>query len=311
MEYTFIKPLTGLAIDGSSVKMVQVFKEKKGWRLIRCKDHSLPPETLELSRKDENIIDPNRFIETVDVLSQAMSGPVNRIGLSLPDEILKVTTHMFEGVHESNAKIKQFISWKEKSTLPFPVEKSQISIHSFAPKSKEGRLYLAAIGLKDIISDYEMNFKRLKINPEVIRPSGINHINFYLDHLNLSGITGFLGLFEQYFTFFIFEDEQLIFYRGKRKPLSYVYFLQEIDMTLELFKREYPDSEIEKVYLGSQVELSQDLELEIAAYSEIDITLIDESEMISLDPDLYDDNEEKIKIGPYVSAIGAAQSLVA
>lgn len=310
MKYTFKKPLTGLAIDGSSIKMVQVLKEKNGWKLIRCKNSPLPPETLEFSHKDENIIDPNLFLDTVKEALQAMSGGVRRVGLSLPNEILKVTTHTFKGVQESDARIKQLISWKEKATLPFPVEKAQIGCYSFVPKSMEERLYLTAIGFKDIISDYEMNLKRLKIHPEVIHPSGINHVNFYMEHLNPLGITGFLGLFEHYFTFFIFEDDQLIFYRGKRKPLSYIHFLQEIDMTIELFQKEHPDKEIEKLYLESQIELSHDLESEIEDYSEIDITEIDESEIISLDQDL-DDNEEKIIIGSYGSAIGAAQSLVA
>ena len=308
MKYTFRKPLTGLDIDGISLKMVQVIKEKKVWRLVRYKELPLPPETLELSHKDENIMDPRLFLDTVNQALQYMSGRVNSVGLSLPNESVKVTTHQFKGLHESETKIRQLIAWKEKTTLPFPVEKAKISCFPFSPKSMEERLYLIGIGSEDIIRDYEMNLRHLKINPKVIRPAVINHLNFYVRSIKSLGIIAFLGLFEQYFTFFVFEDLQLIFYRGKRKSSSYFHFLQEIDMTVELFQREFPDKKIERLYVGSQTEMSQDMEKDIRGNSDLDFILLDENKIISMDQGELG-SEEGIHIRPYISAIGAAKSL--
>ena len=309
MKYSFKKPLTGLDIDSSSIKMVQLLKEKKGWRLIRCKEIPLEHETLEVSHRDENIIDPYLFTHTLEEALQGMSGKVTSIGLSLPNDCLKITTHIFKGLHDKKSKIKDLIAWKEKTTLPYPIEKAKISFFPFKPRSMEERVFLVVIGFQDIIRDFETNLKRLKINPQVIRPSIINHINFYMESLDPTGITAFLGLFEQYFSFFVFEDDQMIFYRGKRKSVSYLHFVQEIDMTIELFHRDHPEKKIEKLYIGSQIELADALETELENYSDIDTTLINENKIIALDQEL-NDNGGKISLRRYGSAIGAAQSLI-
>ncbi len=308
MKYKFKKPFTGLEIDSTSIKMAQVIKEKRNWRLLSCKSLSLPPDVLELSYKEENIIDPYQFRESIQEILKSAVGHVSRVGLSLPNEIVKVVIHRFNGIKESSAKIAQLIQWKEKASLPFPIEKAKISISTFTHKATEERSFLTGIGFKDVILDYELNLKRFKVNAEVIQPSGINHLNFYMPFMDPSGITAFLGLFEKYFTFFVFEDSQLIFFRGKRRSFSFVHFLQDIDMTIELFQRDYPSKEIGKLFFGSQVGLTQDLEQEIKEYTYMDFTVLDENEIVFLDEGLTKTAKD-IDIAYYAAAIGAAQSL--
>lgn len=308
MKFSFTKPYTGLDIDGSSLRMVQIVKEKGWWRLIRRNMVQLPQETLEFSYKDENIIAPNLFSKALEEALTAMSGRVDSIGLSLPIESLKIITYKFEGLQDTRGKIRDLIAWKEKDTLPYPVEKAQISYYAFSPKSLEERIFLAAIGYMDIIKDFESNIKHLKLNPKIIRPAVINQLNFYTQNLNPTGITAFLGLFKQYFSFFIFDDDQLIFYRGKRRPVSYLHFIQEIDMTIELFQREYPGKEIEKLALGSQLASVYHMDTEFENYPEMEIMLIDENSIITTDEAIMTENDGLI-IGLYASAIGAAQSM--
>jgi Tfp pilus assembly PilM family ATPase len=307
MKFQFTKPYTGLDIDSSSLRMVQIVKEKRGWRLIRRHTVQLPPETLECSYKDENIVAPHAFLESLQEALSAMSGRVESIGVSLPIESLKLTTYKFEGLHEKTGKIRELIAWKEKETLPYPVEKAKISFHSFSHRAMEETIYLTAIGYSDIIRDYEQNIKQLKLNPRVIRPAVINQINFYMNNFDSAGVVAFLGLFKQHFSFFVFQDDQLIFYRGKRRPVSYIHFIQEIDMTIELFQREYPGKTIERLTLGKQMAMVNSLDTEFDNYPEMEISIIDEDGIITLD-DAAQDNDEPA-VGPYASAIGAAQSV--
>jgi hypothetical protein len=309
MQFKFIKPYTGLDIDGLSIRMVQVIKEKKAWKLIKYKTVQLPPETLEFSYKDENIIAPHIFIKAIEEALSEMSGHVETIGLSLPIESLKVITYKFEGLQDTKRKIRDLIAWKEKDALPYQVEKAKISFCTFSPKSMEEKVYLAAIGYEDIIKDFELNIKQLKLIPKVIRPAVINQINFYMQNFNSTGMTAFLGLFKQYFSFFVYNDDQLIFYRGKRKPVSFIHFMQEIDMTIELFQKEYPGKNIEKLTLGRQLASFYNLDKEFENYPDMEIVLIDESKIINLDEAIIENNN-KFMVSPYASAIGAAQSLV-
>ena len=307
MNFQFQKPFTGIEIDGSFIKMVQVVKEKRTWRLINCKTLSIPADVLELSYKEENVIDPSLFRDMVRGVLKTSKKRVSRIGLSLPNEVVKVTIHRFNGLKESEAKIEQLIRWKEKASLPFPIEKAKINTSMFVQKDTGERSYLTAIAFHDVIFDYEMHFKRMKVNPEVIHPSGINQINFYLSHLGSKGMTSFLGLFEKYFTFFVFEDSQLIFFRGKRRSFSFVHFLQEIDMTIELFKRDYPAKEIEKLYFGSQVGFGKTLEQGLRTMGEMPIARVHHEELISGDAEIA--GQKGRGLSSYAAAIGAAQSL--
>jgi hypothetical protein len=309
MIFKFTKPYTGLDIDGSYLRMVQIVREKRGWRLIRQNTVELPPETLEFSYKDENIIAPHVFIRALEETLMGMSGRVENIGLSLPIESVKIITYKFEGLQqETKNKIGDLIAWKEKETLPYPVEKAKISFFSYSPKSSGERLYLAAIGYTEIIRDFELNMQHMKLNPKVIRPAVINQANFYMQNFDGKGITAFLGLFDNYFSFFVFDDDQLIFYRGKRKPASYIHFMQEIDMTIELFLSEYPGKEIEMLALGRKLAAHYNMDTEFDNYPDMDISLIEEDGLITLDDEVMGGNGE-FDISSYASAIGAAQSL--
>jgi Tfp pilus assembly PilM family ATPase len=308
MNFKFTKPYTGLDIDSSSLRMVQIVKEKRGWRLIRRHTVQFPSETIECSYKDENIVTPHAFTAALEEALSAMSGRVEFLGLSLPIESLKLTTYKFEGLHEKKNKITELIAWKEKETLPYPVEKAKISFYSFNQESMAERVYLTAIGYIDIIKDFELNIKQLKLNPKIIRPAVINQINFYMQNFDTTGIMAYLGLFKQHFSFFVFHDDRLIFYRGKRKPVSYIHFIQEIDMTIELFQREYPGKNIERLVLGRQLASIYNLDAEFENYTEMEISMIDENSIITMDEALLT-NDDDLEIGPYASAIGAAQSL--
>jgi len=308
MQFKFIKPYTGLDVDDSSIRMVQIVREKKGWRLIRCKTVELPPETVEFSYKDENIIAPHLFSQALEEALMGMSGRVDTIGLSLPIESVKLIAYKFEGLQDTKDNIRDLIAWKEKETLPYPVEKAKISFCSFSPKAMEERVYLSAIGFMDIIKDFELNMRHLRLNPRVIRPAVINQINFYMHNFNVTGISAFLGLFKNYFSFFVFDGDQLIFYRGKRRPVSFIHFMQEIDMTIELFQGEYAGRNIERLVLGRQLALAYNMDAEFDNYPEMEIALIDEEGLIAVDEAIRDDYKE-LNISTYASAIGAAQSL--
>lgn len=309
MKFKFVKPYTGLDIDGFSLRMVQIVREKRGWRLIRCRTVQLPPETLEFSYKDENIIAPHVFTRAIEEALLGMSGHVDTIGLSLPIESIKIITYKFEGLQQDTKdKVRDLIAWKEKETLPYPVEKAKISFQPYSPKTMEEKLHLAAIGYMDIIRDFELNVQQLKLDPKVIRPAVINQFNFYTQNFKATGITAFLGLFNNYFSFFVFDEDQLVFYRGKRKPASYIHFMQEIDMTIELFQGEYPGKEIERLALGRQLASANSVDTEFESYPEMEISMIDEESIIVLD-DAVAGHGREVSVSSYASAIGAAQSL--
>lgn len=303
------KYLTGLELNESSVKMAQIAKGKRGWKLIRFGSVPFPSEALELSYSKRNIVDYPLFLDTLREAMNLAEGRVTRVGLSLPNEIVKLSIYGFEDLPETEDRILQMIGWKEKETVPFPVGNAKIAYFPlFRLRSTNQKGLLAAIGLKDIIREYETSLRRMKLRPEIVQPAAINHLNFYLPQLDAPGSVGFFGLFEDFFSFFVFEEGRLVFYRGKRKAPSFLRFLHEIDLTIELFLRENPDKTINKLYLGSQIGSMHDLVSEIEDLYNIESSFLDAGENITIEDGIRK-RQENPDIASYAAAIGAAQSL--
>ena len=310
MKIGFGKSLTGLELNASSIKMAQVIKEKKGWRVLKYGRVPFPSEALDLSYSKRNIVDYPLFLDTVREVMKLAIGPVTRVGLSLPNEIVKLSIYRFEELPKTEDRILQMIGWKEKETLPFPVKKAQIAYSPlFRLRPNRHEELLAAIGLEDIIKEYETSLRHIKISPEIIQPASINHLNFYLAQLDSPGSIAFVGLFETFFSFFIFEEGRLVFFRGKRKAPSFLRFLHEIDLTVELFLRENPDKTIDRLYVGSQIGPMHDLVSEIEDLYNIESSFLDAREGMIFEG-AKKERQDEMDIAPYASAIGAAQSLV-
>lgn len=302
--------LTGLDLSVTSAKMVQIRRDRHIWKLVRAAEMPLPPGTLDMSNKTENIVDPEGFLTALRTVLERMEGRVSRVGLSLPSEVIKISIHTYDELPKSREKIHEIIAWKEKDLLPFPVEKARTSFFQLNGMNPGKESLLVAVGSQEIIRNYEMHLKTLHIDPEIVQPSAINHLNFYLDHLPVSGICAFLGILEDYFAFFVFKSKELIFYRGKRKQSLHERFLQEISMTMQLYEEEHPGKPIETLFVQSQVALPKEFHSELRRDSDFRIKILEEEAIVEPDPALRDRGKTN-PLSFYASAIGAAQSLSA
>ena len=90
------KPIIGIEICESSVNAVQVMREKDQWRLLQCISVPFPEETINISYKEKNIIDSDKFIETVKTSFDAVGIKASFVGLSIPNKIVKISILKFE-----------------------------------------------------------------------------------------------------------------------------------------------------------------------------------------------------------------------
>ena len=198
--------MTGIEITESSVKAAQIVRDKRGWRVIGLAGAPLPEETLKLSFKAENVNDPEAFAETIKKGLGMLGGSAFRVGLSLPNEVVKVSVQSYSDLPRGREQTEKMIAWWVKGTLPFPVDKAKVSYTLLHRGSGGESRVLASIVHRDVVREYELNMRELKLEPQVIRPSGINHYNFYHERIPRSGLMAFMGLFERYTTLFVFDE---------------------------------------------------------------------------------------------------------
>ena len=100
---------TGLEISCLSIKMTQLVREKRSWKMINCATIPLPSGVFEPSYSSKNIVNFPLFVNTVSQMLKVTEGRINRIGLSLPNEVIKVSIHEFEDLPESGTGIEQLV----------------------------------------------------------------------------------------------------------------------------------------------------------------------------------------------------------
>jgi hypothetical protein len=303
----FQRPMTGMDIGSSSVKIVQVQKDKKGWRLLAARTFPFPKDTLKLSLKTQNINDPQAFLETIGEALNGFEGRVHRVGLSIPNEIIKIAIKRYSTLPKSREEAERMIAWMAKKSLPFPAERTKISHFTLSDGVGPGRKLLVAIGSFDVIREYELNLRELKIEPEVIRPAGINQFNFYSDRVPRTGTMAFLGLFRGFFNLFVCVHGIILFYHGVKRGFSDIHFFQDVDMTLNLFRNENPGYKIEKLFFASQVGFGKTLEQGLRTMGEMSTVRMREEDVIFVDDTMADLKEGGLP--SFAAAIGAAQSL--
>lgn len=293
-------------IGGASVKIVQVQKDKKGWRLLAARTVPFPKDTLKLSLKTQNINDPQAFLETIGEALSGFERKVHRVGLSIPNEVIKIAIKRYASLPKSREEAEKMIAWMAKKSLPFPAERTRIS-HYTLSEAGAGTKLLVALGSYDVVREYELNLRELKVEPEVIRPAGINQFNFYSSRIPRMGTVSFLGLFRGFFNLFVCVHGSILFYHGVKRGFSDIHFFQDVDMTLNLFRNENPGYKIERLYFASQVGFGKTLEQGLRTMGEMPVARMHEEEVIMVDDTMA--GLEEGRLSSYAAAIGAAQGL--
>ena len=305
------KILTGLDITRTSVKVAQIEKLKNGWKLLRYGSIPIPENTIKLSYKSKNIINMELFHQTIRESMELLGGGVSIAGLSIPNEIVKSSIHKYEELPKSKTEIKKMVEWDVEKLLPFPVENMNISYHIIGKNQAGESALFITIGIQDVINEYELSLKELKMDAKIIRPSGVTQLNFYINNINKLAQTAcvaYIGLFDNFFTLFVFDDAQLIYYYGVKKGFSDIHFFQTIDIAMLHYLSKNSDKQIEKFFIGSQVGYHQELEAMLRSIINKKVHIIDEKQIIK-ETIFHSEVEDFENLLSYSSAIGAAQSL--
>lgn len=305
----FRKRYAGIEISPTSVKLAQVEKAKDGWRLLHFKRVALPAAALEASFRAQNIQDEPSLSEALREALADLDGRFTRVGLSIPNENVKLSIQKFDALPGSRPETEKMIAWWAEKTFRFPPDTAQISFQPLGPAAGDSQRLLVSIGNREVIREYERAFKRVKLDAEVIRPARINQFNFYRSLLPGQGTIAYLGLFENFFCLFVFEDARLTFYHGVKRGFSNLHFFQDVDMTMQHYLGLNPDGEIEKLFVGSQVGFHRELEEVFKNLSDMKVEILDENSLMSIQPEAPPAADARTVVGTYAAAIGAAQSL--
>lgn len=306
--FTLTKPVAGMEITASAIRMAQVEKSGRTWRLVKSASIPLPEGTIKSSFKSPNIGDAKLFLEALQRLLAEFDGASRTIGLSLPNEIVRILIRSYPKLPDSRSEIEKLISWNLEKSFHFPIENTKVS-YQFSGEDASGVSHLlVTLAMKDVIRQYEDLLAEVNVDTRVVRPAGINLFNFFAPGLPRQGTHAFIGLFDSYFNFLVFENARLTFFHGVKRGFSDLQFFQDVDLTIQHYLESSPGKRIEHLSIGSQVGYHAELQDVLSNLIDIELDILREDALIDSAFDMTNPLE-RLKLSTFASAIGAAQSL--
>jgi type IV pilus assembly protein PilM len=142
---------------------------EKSRKVEMCAAHDLPPGCVVPDLMEVNLRERKSVFSTLKEILDSVSGRSRDVIAVLPDAAVRVVLLDFETLPAKRHEAESVVRFRLKKSLPFDVEKAQVSYH--AQPSTTGVRVIAAVALTSVIEDYESAFRDAGYSPGVVMPS--------------------------------------------------------------------------------------------------------------------------------------------
>ena len=299
------KTYTGIEITATGLMVATLEYHSQGWRLLRSKQAAFPEQAIIPSLEAENIFDRETLISIIrDTLTGDGGGP-STVGLALPNESMKMCIQAFSELSGTPSDIDKMIAWTIERTYNFQSGSTTSSFQKIDTENGAARIFVST-GITKVIQAYEGLLKSAGIHAVRVAPSAVTQFNFYSSAIPPEGTIAYLGLFNDFSAFYVFQSGSLIFYQGLKKGMANDHFLYELDMCIENHIMENPGCDIDKLYLGGYSGERQTVQEIFGSVGSgyMEIAVLDETGLV------VGESDTSKSLASFAAAIGAAQSLM-
>lgn len=240
----------GLHIEDTRVRVVRMDRRNGRWHIRRWASIPMPPGTLRYAYKRSTVSDSEALSNAIREALGKIGRSPQRIGLAIPNEVVKVMMQPFKELPSSRVDVLKMIQWWANKSLGIPSQKALAAYQMVGNTPKGEKLLLIAIGYRDVIREYEVHVKALGVEPVVVRPAALHQLNFYAGELPDQGVCGFLGIFKNYFAITAMQDGLPFFHQGMKVAPTDENFVYHVDAALQYQQELHPGREIGKLFMN-------------------------------------------------------------
>lgn len=162
----------GLQIDRGQIGLCWIRRNLQGLTVKRGGSHPLPPGLLIPSLIEPNVADEETFISALRSLLTKAEWKGGSVAVALPDLSCRIGHQDFEELKGTPAEIRQFLGWRMKDRLPFPLQEARLDYQSL-PSAGNGRRLLYLLAREAVIGQYETVLAQVGLEPTRIVPRGL------------------------------------------------------------------------------------------------------------------------------------------
>lgn len=237
--FGFSKAFAGIDISARAIRAVRI----KNGALEGYAQIPLPEGLLQSSYIKENIRDVKGFQEVAGRLLGAVGVQKGDIGLSIPDQVVKVSFMELKDVPSKKKEIVKFIKWKSKKFLPYDAENAKIDYQLF------GDSVMAVIIKDEVINNYEDAFALMGFRASFISTPSLNLFNLFFPMFGDNRNFAFISILENSLSVIIVRDGVMDFHRSTECGFMDERLMQEINSSIMFYMSENRDASIGRAFL--------------------------------------------------------------
>ena len=142
---------------------------EKGEGLEACAARELAPGSVVPDLVESNLKQRSAVREGIESALGGVAGRSKDVIAIVPDAAVRIMLVEFETLPSDEEEAIGVIRFRLKKSLPFDVDKANVSYH--AQKVKDEIKVVAAVALGSVIDDYESAFREAGFSPGVVLPS--------------------------------------------------------------------------------------------------------------------------------------------
>jgi type IV pilus assembly protein PilM len=157
------KPLVGVDIGATSIKVCQLKETRRGYSLVRAGYHPLEPQTI----VDRHVMNPQVVIEALQRTFHDFKIRQKEVALSVSGQSVisrKITVPIM-----TTSELDEQIQWEAENHIPFDIKDVNVDYEVLRRRPEAGQMDLLLVAAKrEEINDYVHIAKQAKLRPIIV-----------------------------------------------------------------------------------------------------------------------------------------------
>jgi type IV pilus assembly protein PilM len=302
----FSNKLIGVEISQHGVICALTGGSPTSPRVERVAHAPFTPHTLQVSLREQNILDPEAFVAGLKSACNLLLTRSLRVAVSLPDAVSRVMLLDLEGRFKSRTEALDLIRWKLKKSIPLDSVDTLIDYQQLAVRENGDLALLVAIASRTVISQYEDLITAAGLSPARIDCNTFNICRLFDRRLSLHDECILISFYGSTLSIVAFAQGIPEFIRSKDLPGtqstdSRVYM--EINSSLLVYKERFPERQVQTVFCVAAPDVAQDFQNMVAEATGFAPVLLETKSAVIPGDSAPGD---QVRLFPCTVAIGAA-----
>ncbi len=244
----------------------------------------LPPGTLQLSRRDPNVVDPRGFVARVKEAHLRLLTKERTVSLSLPDAAGRVVLLELEARFKNREEGLDIIRWKLKKSFPFDISTVHLDYQLLAERENGAVWLLVSLIARPVVTQYEELLIEAGLEPKFIDFTSFNLYRLFAPRLEMSDNGAFVSYYAGAMTVLVFHGGVLSFYRTKEVAGDAHTLYREVNSSFLVYGDRFPGQAVSEVFCMAAAGDAEGFRSLVAEASGLEPVLLDPERMVSQAP---------------------------